>query len=143
MNIGRSIFLASACLLPYAVHGAVEKEAVTRLGASPLSGGVMLETVAGLLVILGLILGLGWFFKRFGRLSISGKGDITILGGVSLGPRERAVLLQVEGKRLLVGVAPGRVQTLHVLEDGEGNPAGGEPKVFSKQLDTVLEESAK
>ena len=31
------------------------------------------------------------------------------------GAREKAVLLSVEGKRLLVGVAPGRVQTLLVL----------------------------
>ena len=40
-----------------------------------------------------------------------------IQGGVSLGAREKAVLLSVEGKRLLVGIAPGRVQTLLVLDD--------------------------
>jgi flagellar protein FliO/FliZ len=33
-----------------------------------------------------------------------------------LGTRERAVLLQVGDQQLVVGVAPGRVQTLHVLD---------------------------
>jgi len=41
---------------------------------------------------------------------------VQVLGGVSLGTRERAVLLSVDGTRLLVGVAPGQVRTLHVLE---------------------------
>ena len=59
-----------------------------------------------------------------------GKGQVQILGGVSLGAREKAVLLSVEGHRLLVGIAPGRVQTLLVLADDE-SPVPG----FAEQLD--------
>jgi len=44
-----------------------------------------------------------------------GRGQVQVLGGVSLGAREKAVLLAVDGRRLLVGVAPGRVQTLAEL----------------------------
>ncbi|HEB95923.1 MAG TPA: flagellar biosynthetic protein FliO [Sedimenticola thiotaurini] len=101
--------------------------------APDLGTGAMLETLGGLLVIIGVILALGWLYRRFGRLTPAGKGAVSILGGISLGPRERAVLLQVEGTRLLVGVAPGRVQTLHVLE---GEAAAG----FERQLDAALEE---
>jgi flagellar protein FliO/FliZ len=61
------------------------------------------------------MLGLAWLVKRYARLPGIGKGQVQILGGVSLGARERAVLLTVDGRRLLVGVAPGRVQTLLVL----------------------------
>ena len=32
-----------------------------------------------------------------------------------MGPRERIVLLEVGETQLLIGVAPGRIQTLHVL----------------------------
>ncbi len=90
-------------------------ESGTRLAEPPLSGTHLLETVGGLVLVLALILGLAWMLKRLGHLPGAGKGGVQILGGVSLGPRERAVLLSVDGTRLLVGVAPGRVQTLHVL----------------------------
>lgn len=108
------------------------------LGASPLSGGVLLETAGGLLLILVLIFGLGWLLRRFGRLPMASKADLSVLGGVSLGPRERAVLLQIGTTRLLVGVAPGRVQTLHVLDPDETTKQVSEP--FSGQLESELAE---
>jgi flagellar protein FliO/FliZ len=118
-----------------------EKSAAPVLGASPLSGGVLLETAGGLLLILLLIFGLSWLVRRFGRLPMAAKADLNILGGVSLGPRERAVLLQVGGTKLLVGVAPGRVQTLYVLGDGEMTKQESTP--FSGQLETELAEHQK
>jgi flagellar protein FliO/FliZ len=106
---------------------------------SPLAAGTLLETVVGLLLILALIVALGWLVRRYGKLPSAGKGIVTVLGGVSLGPRERAVVLQVGEARLLVGVAPGRVQTLHVLgADGDAMAPGG-TEVFSRQLQTQLE----
>ena len=89
--------------------------AVSELPQSPLATGAMMQTLGGLLLILVLIFALGWLFRRFGKLPMAGKGMVTVLGGISLGPRERAMVLQVGETRLLVGVAPGRVQTLHVL----------------------------
>ncbi len=104
--------------------------------APSLGGSILLEMVLFLLLIIGLIIGLSWLVRRMGSFSVGGKGAVTIMGGVSLGPRERAVLLQVEKKRLLVGVAPGRVQTLCVLDDAEDGAT------FQEQLDTALEEDA-
>jgi len=57
---------------------------------------------------------------------------VSVIGGVSLGPRERAVLLQVGGTRLLVGVAPGQVRMLHLLDQDNGNTASEDE--FSGQL---------
>lgn len=122
-------------------QAAAEKSPAATLSPSPLSGGVLLQTAGGLLLILGLIFAIGWLLRRFGRLPLASKGDITILSGVSLGPRERAVLLRVGDTRLLVGVAPGRVQTLHVLDKAEG-PDGGD-EAFSGQLKTELAEQVK
>ena len=56
-----------------------------------------------------------------------------VLGGVSLGNRERAVLRSVDGTRLLVGVAPGQVRTRHVL--GKTDQDGG----FAAELDHARE----
>ena len=112
--------------------------AVLALGAAPALGAAegpaarlpgtegLLTTVLGLAVILGLIYVLTWAARRLGGLPAGGgRGLVRILGGVSLGARERVVLVEVEGARLVLGVAPGRVQTLHVLPPAaaEGAPA--------------------
>jgi flagellar protein FliO/FliZ len=77
----------------------------------------VLQAVGGLILVIAFILVLAWLVRRFTNLPMAGKGAIRVLGGVALGSRERAVLLAVGGTRLLIGVAPGRVQTLHVLDD--------------------------
>ena len=105
-------------------------------GPEPL-GGALLQTFGGLLLIVLLIFLLGWLVRRYGKLPIAGKGEINVVGGVSLGPRERAVLLQVGDTRLLVGVAPGWVQTLHVLGDGGREPQRGDGG-FDRRLATAL-----
>ena len=81
----------------------------------PLGPQTLLETGGGLLLILLLIVGGAWLFKRYGNLPMGGKGVIKVLGGASVGARERVVLIEVENVRLLLGVAPGHVRTLHRL----------------------------
>ena len=39
-----------------------------------------------------------------------------LLGGLSLGMREKVILLQVGKKQLVLGVTPSRIETLLVLE---------------------------
>ena len=132
----RAVAISAALLLVSIGAGAqAEKGVEAHLTASPIGSGAVMETIAGLLVIVLLIFALGWLLRRFGGLSTAGKGGISVLGGVSLGPRERAVLLQVGKTRLLVGVAPGRVQTLHVITDESNGNGDGD---FSSQLDAEL-----
>jgi len=105
-----------------------------RLLETPLSPENLTDTAVGLIIVLLLIIGLAWLVKRYVQVPGMGKGQVQVLGGVSLGPRERAVLVSVEGTRLLLGVAPGRVQTLHVL--GEAEPVADD---FAEQLTQVQE----
>ena len=74
------------------------------------------QLTLGMLLVLGLIVAIAWLLKRSGRFQVAAGGGLRILGGLSMGTRERVVLLQVGETQLLVGVAPGRVQTLHVLD---------------------------
>lgn len=133
----RRLLLFMPLQLPVFSALAQEKAPVGSLSASPLGSGAVLETAGGLLLILLLILGLGWLLRRFGRLPGAGKGGISVIGGVSLGPRERAVLIEVGATRLLVGVAPGRVQTLHVLDDSGETLA---EERFAGQLESEMRE---
>jgi flagellar protein FliO/FliZ len=70
----------------------------------------------GLLIVLGVFFLCAWAMRKLAGLSVSGSSKMRVLGGVSLGMREKVVLLQVGNKQLILGVTPGRIQTLHVLE---------------------------
>ncbi|GAB4356695.1 MAG: flagellar biosynthetic protein FliO [Gammaproteobacteria bacterium] len=87
------------------------------LPADPLSAGTLTQLVLGMVLVVGLILVSAWVLRRFNRFQSSASGQLRIVGGLSMGARERVVLVQVGARQLLLGVAPGRVQTLHVLEE--------------------------
>jgi len=97
-----------------------------------LAGGLS-QTALGLAAVLALIALLAWAARRLrGRLQPRG-GAVELLGGLSLGARERLVLVRVEGVRLLIGVAPGSLRTLHVL-DPRSMPADADAPAFAQTL---------
>jgi flagellar protein FliO/FliZ len=81
--------------------------------------GNLTQVSLALALVLALVFGLAWLMRRVGRTRRAGAPGIDILAELALGPKERAVLLQVDRARLLVGVAAGQVRTLHVLPDAE------------------------
>jgi len=88
-----------------------------RIQSSPLNAERLLEMVLGLGLVLALIVLAAWLMRRVLRMQPSVNGRMRILAALSLGTRERVVLLQVGGRQLLLGVAPGRIETLHLLEE--------------------------
>ena len=80
------------------------------------SAGGLLRVVLALGIVLVAVLGTAWMSRRMrGLTSVRGR-SLEVLGQLSLGPRERAVLIRVGDQQLLLGVAPGSVSKLHVLE---------------------------
>lgn len=108
-------------------------QAGTLAQAAPLPRATYLEATGGLILVLLLIFGLGWVVKRLGMVP-GNKGMVRILGGVSLGGRERALILEAEGRRVLVGVAPGQVNLLMRLDDsGPASQAESKAKTSPAQ----------
>lgn len=107
----------------------IAAEAFTLMGA--------LNMAMGLVVVIALILGLAWVLKKYGRLPNNNQVDMKVLGGLSLGTREKAVLIEVENKRLLVGVTPGHIQTLYVLDDNSISSITEDS--FESKLEEVME----
>lgn len=103
--------------LPSVGH-ALEKTgtSATVPAASGVSAGSLLQVTLGLALVLLIIGGMAWMLRRYGKLQSSTDGSLKVLSGLSVGPRERVILMQVGEEQVLIGVAPGRVQTLHVLE---------------------------
>ncbi len=95
------------------------------------------QLTLGMLVVLGLIVSIAWVLKRTGRFQMAAGGGLRVLGGLSMGSRERVVLVQAGETQLLLGVAPGRVQTLHVLDQPlqMSTPTGAG---FAEQLSHML-----
>lgn len=118
--------------------------AAPRVGSDLVAGGPGLtQMVLGLAVVLALIVALAWAVRRFGRVQPLPAGALRVLGGLSLGARERLVLVKVGEAQLLLGVAPGRVQTLHVLAEPIERSAAAEPGAglrddFAQRLRAVL-----
>jgi len=104
-----------------------------------LSSGFLMQFFSGLAVVLVCVVGLAWMMRRFGRLQSSANGALRMIDGMALSTRERIVLVQVGDTQLLLGVAPGRIDALHVL--GEPLPVAGEEKPAGMNFATRLKDA--
>jgi len=86
------------------------------LNADPMSGGYLMQLVIGLFIVLLCIVVLAWFAKKMKHFNPLADGSLRVIGGLSMGSRERVALLQVGDQQLLIGISPGRINTLHVLD---------------------------
>lgn len=80
------------------------------------SSGDMLHWIVGLLIVLSVFFLCVWGMRKLGGMTANGSEKMRIVGGLPLGMREKVILLQVGKKQLILGVTPGRIDTLHVLE---------------------------
>jgi flagellar protein FliO/FliZ len=83
----------------------------------PVGAGGLAEVAFALLVVLASIFVVAWAVRRMRLAGNRVGGAIDVLADVPLGQKERAVLLKVGSQQILLGVAPGRVNTLHVLAE--------------------------
>jgi flagellar protein FliO/FliZ len=83
--------------------------------ASPLSIGSLTQLTLSLIAIVALILAIGWVLKRFKLSTPRGSADSEVLDQLSLGPRERVMLIRIGEAQVLVGVGPGGIVPLTPL----------------------------
>ncbi len=90
----------------------------------PLSSPYLFKLTGGLLLVVAVIFGLAWLLKKFNLNQQSHNGVIKIVAGLSIGTRDRIVLLQVGEEQILVGLTPGRIEKLHTLSEPLDSPQG-------------------
>jgi flagellar protein FliO/FliZ len=133
-------FFSFVCL-PLALAEDTTETTKSLATASPVSTSTLVETLFGLLFVLASIALVAWLLRRSTHFTSSANGQLKVLGGLSLGPRERAVLMQVGDKQILVGVTPHQVQTLHVLDDPIIETAKTDKSErFSSRLQQILQQ---
>jgi len=79
----------------------------------------LLQAVLGLAVVLALIWVAGWVMKKLAPGGLASTSLIRTIAASAVGQRERIVVVEVQDTWLILGVAPGRINTLHVLPKGE------------------------
>lgn len=71
-----------------------------------------LQTLAPLAFVLSLIACAAWLLKRLNQPKSDKASIMTIKASLSVGPRERVVLLEVAGQWLVIGVTSGQINSL-------------------------------
>ncbi|MBV8666683.1 MAG: flagellar biosynthetic protein FliO [Burkholderiaceae bacterium] len=141
----RAILLAPALLTPVLAFAAEQPAQSSESTAFNL-----FKLVLGLVVVLGMMAASAWALKRFGVAKVAGDRTVKIVGGVSVGTRERVMVVEVGDQWIVVGVAPGRVSSLATMPRQEGAarpaeaaPAAGNFAAWMKQaMETVGKRNA-
>ena len=85
------------------------------------------QVTLSLAIVLAAIFAVAWLARRMRTFGQRGGALIDVIASVQLGAKERAVLLRVGTKQILVGVTPASVNALHVLDTPIELPASDDP----------------
>lgn len=76
------------------------------------------QALLGVTFIIALLLGAAFLTRRLNQGIAFGVQGMKLISGVSVGPRERVVLLEVGEEWLVLGVTSQNIRTLHTLPKG-------------------------
>jgi len=112
--------------------------------AEPGSPGSLFQVVPGLALVLGLIAACAWVAKRIGPARSGANAAIKFVSSQSLGGRDRVVIVEVNQQWLVLGVSPGRVNTLSQMnkpEAAEPAPSGAADHIAKPPFAAWLEKA--
>ena len=92
-----------------------------------------IRMVINLGLVLLLMFVLVYFLKKFKGSKLSNNKYIKIINIVSIGPKEKLILVEANNVTLLIGSTPNQIETLHTYESANK----------SKSFDEHLSEVAK
>jgi len=101
---------------------------------SPLSVGSMAQLTLSLIAIVALILAISWMMKRLKLAGPRGTGEIAVIDQVSVGPRERIVLVRVGESQVLIGIGASGVVPLTPLTAPIVLKGGPQAPAFAERL---------
>jgi len=107
------IIVASSCISEFALADAAKFADPQAVASLPVSGvsSVGYVTMA-LALVLALIYGAAWLLRRVKTFNGITKNTMNVVEAISVGPKERVVLVRVKDQQVLLGVSPGRVNML-------------------------------
>ncbi|WP_028104772.1 flagellar biosynthetic protein FliO [Pseudoduganella violaceinigra] len=111
---------------------------------APSAAGSLLQTILSLGFVIALLVGLAWLLKRFGPKHITGGSRIKLVGALSVGARERILVVEVGEQWIVVGASPGRMNALatmprQAVDEGEAAGAPALPANFADWFKQTVE----
>jgi len=97
---------------------------------APSAAGSLVQTILSLGFVIALLVGLAWLLKRFGPKHITGGTTVKLVGALSVGARERILVVEVGEQWIVVGASPGRMNALATMprqEIDESTLASAQP----------------
>lgn len=87
--------------------------------AATSASGSFFKMLVGLAIVLLVLAGISWLMKKYMPGVNHQQSVIRVVGGTSLGTRERVVVLEVADRWIVVGVGGGQMTALANLEAGQ------------------------
>ena len=86
-------------------------------GGQILDAGYLIKLGGGLILVIALFVAMAWIMRNMGIGTVSKDGveRLKVTATLSVGNRERIVLVDVCGDQVLIGVTQERIETLHVV----------------------------
>ncbi len=106
---------------------------------APAGVGSLGQVTLALALVLAAIFAAAWLLRRMRGFGKPSGATLDVLANLPVGPKERALLIRVGSTQILIGVAPGRVTTLHVLtEPVDTAPAASAPTTARPNFRALL-----
>ncbi|MCH2559509.1 MAG: flagellar biosynthetic protein FliO [Alcanivorax sp.] len=125
---------------------ALQAVTTTGGGEAMLGMAALGKTALVLLLLVGVILLCGWLLRRLAPGQGRDARLLTVVASRAVGAKERVVVVDVDGTRLVLGVGGGRVSRLHQYpapdapaDDGAPSADGGAP--FSARFAQALKQN--
>lgn len=117
---------------------AVDAPAAVPANPGPVIAADPMNMIWGLVFLGALVAAAWWLIRRSGGLQLQGGRGMKVIASLALGPRERAVLVEIAGEQWLLGVASGSVTLLHRFE--QPIITGGDGEDFASRIRAVLQQ---
>lgn len=131
--------LLSAVFLPAVVYAQAQaaKPAVQPVS----SAGYLFQGILGLLIVLGLMWAAWWLVRRTGFNRAFSGVNMRVVGGLSVGNRERVMVVEIGDHWLILGVTPTQINTLATMPRQELPEGAGEASTpsFAVWLKKVMD----
>jgi flagellar protein FliO/FliZ len=104
--------LSALLLFPFVACAQENQESLI---TQNLPSSYLLKLTLTLFFIVVVIFGIAWVLKRFNLTQQKGSGMIKVIGGMAVGTKDRLMVIEIGEERLLLGLSPGRIEKLHIL----------------------------
>ncbi|MGI0115281.1 flagellar biosynthetic protein FliO [Zooshikella sp. RANM57] len=106
----------------------------------PTTWGMLIQVVLALAVVLLVIFAAAWIVKRSGAIKPMTSPVIKNLAVMSVGSKERLVLVQIGDKQILLGISPAGMNTIHVFDQPVITSKNEVSNDFSKRLMEMIKQ---